>query len=169
MIVGRLLSPTHATPPLLVAADLGEVGMQVWWRSGELLAGNPQAEGRPGLRPLEDASERLTLPTDLSGWTSIGGRCPEPPAARMTLDNQEVTVSLVTTPTSDQVVRLAAEGTILAENTLGRPAAVCSIHLVEADRFPGPEILVTWRLDSGDPASTVNGLTVFRIPETARY
>jgi hypothetical protein len=169
MCTGCLLAPASAAPPLLVAADLGEVGMQTWWRQGELLAGNPQAEGRPGLRPLEDANERLTLPADLSGWTSIGSRCGALPTASTTLDGQKVTVSIVTDPISQQIVRLAAADTILAENTLGRPAKICSIHIVEADRIPGPEILVSWRLGSGDPATTVNGLTVFRVPETARY
>ena len=167
-LAALLLSPAPpAAPPLLVAADLGEPDMMVWWRSGDLLTGNPKAEGRPGLRPL--ATEGPTvLPDDLSGWTPVGESCTEPPVATGTIDSADVKVTVIADPAAHQIVRLTAGKHILAENTLGRPATVCSVMLAEADALPGPEILVSWRVGEGTD-SAIRGLTVFRVPETARY
>jgi hypothetical protein len=163
-----LTPPAVAAPPLLRAADMGEPGMQVWWQANDLLAGNPDAEGRPGLRPLV-ADSRLSLPVDLSAWSRIGETCTDEPSAQGTLHGVAVKVTVVTDPTAQQVVRLVTGETVLAENTLGRPATVCSIHLVEADNLPGPEILISWRLAAGTDEPMIQGLTVFRVPETARY
>lgn len=169
MLLLLMLAPAapSAAPPLLVAADLGEPGMKVWWRSGDLLTGSPAAAGRPGLRPLTTDGP-ITLPDDLSGWTPVGEDCAEPPTATGTIDKTEVRVSVIADPTAHQIVRLTAGEHILAENTLGRPATVCSVTLAEADALPGPEILVSWRVGEGTPAA-IRGLTVFRVPETARY
>ena len=162
-----LLSQAAAAPPLLVAADIGEAGMMVWWRDGDLLAGSTTTDGRPGVRPLAQG-QPLALPADLSGWKPLGQRCDDTPSAQATIDGNTVTVSIVTDPTAQQIVRLTTGEVTLAENTLGRPAKICSVHIGQADALPGQEVLVTWRLGE-DPASTINGLTVFRIPETARY
>ncbi|MFT4979506.1 MAG: hypothetical protein ACI8S6_005417, partial [Myxococcota bacterium] len=37
------------------------------------------------------------------------------------------------------------------------------------DNLPGPEILISWRLAAGTDEPMIQGLTVFRVPETARY
>jgi hypothetical protein len=155
-----------AEPPLVLAADIGAQEMKIWWRPGELLVGDPASEKRPGLRPLiSDAS--LTLPTDLSAWTPVGETCQDPPRTEATLDGQPVIVSIHTDPTQQQLVRLIAGDRLIAENTLGRPVQVCEIRINEADPLPGPEVIIAWRF--GEGAQEIRGLTVFRVPKTARY
>ena len=145
---------------------MGDRNMQIWWRAGELLVGDPTSEARPGLRPLiSDAP--LILPEDLSGWTPVGEVCQEPPRAEATIDGQPVTASIHTDPTQQQLVRLIASERLIAENTLGRPVQVCEIRISEADPLPGPEVIIAWRFGEGE--SQIRGLTVFRVPLTARY
>lgn len=156
----------HAEPPLILAADIGDRGMQIWWRPGELLVGDTASPTRPGLRPLiSDAP--LILPEDLSVWTPVGETCQDPPRAEAMLDGQPVTVSIHTDPTQQQLVRLIASERLIAENTLGRPVQVCEIRLDEADPIPGHEVIVAWRF--GEGVDQIRGLTVFRVPQTARY
>ena len=155
-----------AEPPLVLAADIGAQEMQIWWRPGELLVGDPNSESRPGLRPLlSDAP--LSLPPDLSAWTPVGETCQQPPRAEATLDGQPVIASIHTDPTQQQRVRLIAGDRLIAESTLGRPVDVCEIRIDEADSLPGPEVIVAWRF--GDGEQQIRGLTVFRVPKTARY
>jgi hypothetical protein len=155
-----------AEPPLVLAADIGDRGMRIWWRPGELLVGDPASEVRPGLRPLiSDAP--LILPADLSAWTAVGETCQDPPRAEALLDGQPVTASIHTDPTQQQMVRLIAGDRLIAENVLGRPVQICELRIDEADPLPGPEIIIAWRFGEGE--QQIRGLTVFRVPRTARY
>ena len=159
-------SAVHAEPPLVLAADIGDRSMQIWWRPGELLVGDPTSPSRPGLRPLVSDAP-LILPEDLSVWTPVGETCQDTPRAEATLDGQLVTASIHTDPTQQQQVRLIASERLIAENTLGRPVQVCELRINEADSLPGPEVIVAWRFGEGE--AQIRGLTVFRVPQTARY
>lgn len=156
----------QAEPPLVLAADIGAQGMMIWWRPGELLVGDPASSERPGLRPII-SNAPLILPEDLSAWTAVGETCQDTPHAEATLNGQPVTVSIHTDPTQQQQVRLIASERLIAETPLGRPVQVCEIRLSEADPLPGPEVIIAWRFGEGD--DQIRGLTVFRVPQTARY
>ena len=157
-----LLPPALAAPPLLLAADIGEPGLRIWWRSGELLVGNTEQSDRPGLKPLVSDAP-MVLPADLTGWSPVGETCQDPPRATLLHKGQSIVASVVTDPAEQQWVRLTAGDRVIAENTLGRPVSVCEIRVVDADLIPGPEVLIAWRFED------ISGLTVFRIPDTALY
>ena len=166
LLLLTVCGPAAAEPPLILAADIGDHGMHIWWRPGELLVGDPSSEARPGLRPLiSDAP--LILPEDLSEWTPVGETCQESPRAEASLEGQPVVVSIHTDPTRQLMVRLIAGNRLIAENTLGRPVQVCEIRIDEADPLPGAEVIIAWRFGEGE--SQIRGLTVFRVPRTARY
>ena len=160
-------SSSFAAPPLILAADVGEPGMEVWWREGDLLVGSPQQDGRPGMRPLSEQKERLQLPADLTGWTRLGKTCQDKPLATSLLDEAAITATISTDPAGHQIARVQDGQRVLAENTLGRPVTVCALALVQADALPGLELLVLWTL--GEGADPIRGLTVLRVPEMARY
>ncbi|MEL6346702.1 MAG: hypothetical protein AAFV53_26550 [Myxococcota bacterium] len=153
-------------PPLILAGDVGGAGTRAWLKEGDLLVGTPDAPGRPGVRPLVSEAA-LVLPDDLTGWTPLGEACAEDPAATAKIDDTDVTAAVSVDPTGKQIVRLQAGELILAERVLARPATICQIVIAQADTLPGPELLILWRL--GDNADDLRGVTVFRIPETARY
>lgn len=150
-----------AAPPLVVAVDEAEPGLRAWWREGELLVAPPEGDPRPGVRPLVGPAP-VVLPTDLAGWTPLLGECPErPPTAALPIGERTVTVGLTQTDQS-LVLRMQIGERTVAEGALGRPAMACSLHVGQADALPGYEVLLGWRTAAG-----VNGLTVFRVPETA--
>lgn len=161
-----LQAPTaRAAPPLVLAADVAETGLRAWWRPGELLVGQPAQPGQPGLRPLVSLTP-MVLPQDLAEWATLGETCVTRPESSADLDGQRVQAR-VTTSGEGPVIQVVAGEKVLAENALGRPARICEVLLAEADALPGPEVLVAWRLElqTGDE---LRGLTVYRVPETAR-
>jgi len=158
LLAGSLLA--HAVPPLMPATDVAQLGLVGWWREGELLVGVPQVEGRPGVRPLVSTTP-TALPTDLSGWEPVGHTCQAPPrglASVRGLPMEGVVLGDEKTP----VIALIQGDRIMAQNTLGRPALVCEIRIVQADKLPGLELVVAWRTQR---EAGIQGITVFRIPE----
>lgn len=147
----------HALPPLVAAADIAQPHVVAYHRPGEFWVGAPTQAGRPGLRPLDDLQPR-TLPTNLEAFSLLGETCNNPPTDEALFGGRPVTASVVG-DTLHPVVRLHRDGRPIAQSLLGRPAAVCSLHLVEADGVPGPELVVVWDLP------TVRGYTVYRVPE----
>ncbi|NOY25449.1 MAG: hypothetical protein GXP62_06205 [Oligoflexia bacterium] len=156
----------RATPPLVPAADVAEVGLHAWWRSGELVMGLPDREGRPGLRPL-DSLVPVVLPDDLHEWAAVGETCVTRPESGGEIDGQRV-LAKVRATAQGPVIELLAGDQVLAENALGRPAQVCEVLLVQADKLPGLEVIVAWRMELGPDQPGLRGLTVYRVPETAR-
>lgn len=161
-----LSSVAVAAPPLVPAADVADVELRAWWRAGELVVGMPDQAGRPGLRPLESLAPTV-LPDDLDDWAAVGDSCVTRPESRGDLDGQRV-VAKVTASAEGPVIQLLSGKTLLAENALGRPARVCEILLAEADALPGPEVVVAWRMELGADQGELRGVTVYRVPETAR-
>lgn len=157
-------SVLHATPPLVLAADVAETGLRVWWRPGDLLIGPPAGDPRPGMRPLCGPAE-VAIPTEISGWTALGATCPGVLAHTFNLDGEPATATPEGTWEAP-VIRLRSKGRVIAEAPLGRPGRVCEIAVGEADAVPGLEVMVTWRL--GEGASELRGLNIYRIPDTAR-
>lgn len=159
-----LLHTALAVPPALVpAADLVQPGLEVWWREGELLAGVPSKEGRPGVRPLADPTP-MQMPANLSEWTAIGQVCREGPSPVVEMDALKVQASLGGTPEVPEV-ELRAGARVIASYPLGRPARPCALAVVQADELPGLEIVVVWRPPDDD---ALRGLRIFHIPDTAR-
>ena len=162
-----LLALALSAPPLMPVLDLAEPGVVAWWREGELLVGVPGREGRPGLRPLVDLSP-ITLPEDLTAFELLGADCAEGPvsSAAATIDGHPVRLEVTSAEGAPILRLLGQDDRVLATNTLGRPARICALRLVQADALPGLEAIVSWR--TGEATAEVAGLSVFRIPETAR-
>lgn len=166
LLLGLILTLGWAAPPLILTRDVGGAGMQAWFKPGDLLVGTPNIAGRPGMRPLISDAQ-MVLPVDLEGWTPIGDTCQDPPRATNTINNVQVTATVTVDPTGHQIARLRAGDLILAEGAFTRPAQICALVLAEVDPLPGMELLIAWRL--GDKPDDLRGLTVYRVPETARY
>lgn len=150
-----------AAPPLVVAVDEAEPGLRAWWREGELLVAPPAGDPRPGVRPLVGPAP-IVPPTELAGWTALHGECPErAPTAALPVGEHTATVN-VEAAEQNLVVRLQLDERTIAEGALGRPARACSLHVGQADGLPGYEVMLGWQTAAG-----VQGLTVFRVPETA--
>jgi hypothetical protein len=150
-----------AAPPLVVAVDEAEPGLRAWWREGEVLVAPPAGDPRPGVKPLVGPAP-IVLPDDLEGWTPLLGECPErPPTAALPVGGRTATV-LVDASEKNVMLQVKLEDRVIAEGALGRPAVPCSLHIGQADALPGYEVLLGWRTPAG-----VQGLTVFRVPETA--
>ena len=147
-------------PPLMPAADVAQVGLVAWWRQGELLVGIPDSDERPGMRPLVNPTP-TPLPGDLSGWEPVGHSCQDMPHA-VALVGQHPVEGVVLGDDAQPIIALVQGDRVLAQNTLGRPAQVCEIRIVQADQLPGMELVVAWRTADKPP---VSGITVFRIPE----
>jgi len=160
-----LLLTALAAPPLMPAADVAEPGLQAWWKQGELLLGHPEQEGRPGLKPLVNLNP-VVLPEDLAGWVRLGESCVPRPESSREVEGERLTAS-VTASTEGPVVQVLSGERVVAQNALGRPAQVCEVLLAEADAIPGPEVIVAWRMELAGQAD-LRGITVFRVPETAR-
>lgn len=158
------LSTAFAVPPLVQAADLAAPGMEVWWREGELLAGEPTQPGRPGLRPLSDLAP-LALPVDLTGWTPLGDPCVPGATDHAMLDTVAVDADVIGDKEAP-VIRLRAGQRLVASAALGRPAHICALRVVQADALPGLEIIVVWRPLEED--ANLRGLVVYHIPDAAR-
>lgn len=153
-----------ATPPLVLAADVADAGLRVWWRVGDLLIGPPSGDPRPGMRPLIGPAE-VAIPVDLAGWSALGETCAATLSVTFPLDGEPATATAEGT-WELPVIRLRSRGRVIAEAPLGRPGRVCEIAVGEADAVPGLEVLVTWRLGGG--SSELRGLNIYRIPDTAR-
>ena len=152
-----LILSAEALPPLVSAADIAQPNVVAFHRHGEFWVGAPNQPGRPGLRPLDDLQPR-TLPSNLDDYSLLGNTCTNPPTDNALFGGLPVTAT-VSGDTLHPVIRLHQEGRPIAQSLLGRPAAVCSLHLIEADSVPGPELVVVWDLP------TVRGYTVYRVPE----
>ncbi|MBL8617651.1 MAG: hypothetical protein JNM72_18735 [Deltaproteobacteria bacterium] len=154
----------QALPPLEVLHSTAAEELHVWWRAGELMVAQSKAPGSPARWPL-DPGRAGQLPAVLVGWTPVGQTCGAPPEARATLDGAPA-VARVEGSAELPVITLSRDGARVAQGALGQPATVCAMALVEADAVPGPELLVLWRLDG--PSRPLRGLTVMRVPQTAR-
>ena len=153
-----LIHQAHALPPLVTAADIAQPGLQAYVKPGEFWVGIPDDEGRPGLRPLVDLKPRV-LPMQLDAFTTIGSTCQPAPTDTSTFGG----LPLRATVGGDAIhptVRVELQERPIAESLLGRPATICSLHLVQADEMPGPELIVAWRFEA------VRGFTVYRVPES---
>jgi hypothetical protein len=155
-----LSGAAHATPPLMPATDVAQVGLVGWWRTGELLVGIPDAPDRPGMRPLVSTTP-APLPGDLSSWEPVGHSCEDPPRGVAAIGSNAVE-GVVLGDEVQPVIALMQGDRIVAQNALGHPATVCEIRIVQADKLPGLELVVAWRMTGEAP---VQGITVFRIPE----
>lgn len=161
---GLWAAEAWALPPLEVLHTTAAEELHVWWRAGELMVAQSKAPGSAARWPL-DPGRSGQLPEVLVGWTPIGQTCGAPPEARATLDG-EPAVARVEGSAELPIITLSRAGARVAQGALGQPASVCAMALVEADGIPGPELLVLWRLDG--PSRPLRGLTVMRVPQTAR-
>jgi hypothetical protein len=155
-----LASSAQATPPLMPATDIAQVGLVAWWRQGELLVGVPSAPDRPGMRPLVSTMP-APLPSDLSSWEPIGHTCQPSPRGLGSLGKTPIE-AVVIGDEEQPIIALMMQKRVVAQNALGHPAQVCEIRIVQADQLPGLELIIAWRM-GGDGAA--RGVTVFRIPE----
>jgi len=153
----------HAVPPLMPATDVAQVGLVAWWRQGELLVGIPDAEDRPGMHPLVN-NMPTPLPGDLSSWEPVGHTCDDHPRGVAAIGDAAVE-AVVLGDAVQPVIALMQGERVIAQNALGRPAQVCEIRIVQADKLPGLELVVAWRTEGDTP---IQGITVFRIPEALR-
>jgi hypothetical protein len=162
MILLALLQTALAVPPLVVAADEAETGLRAWWREGDLMVGPAEGDPRPAVRPLAGAAPSV-LPENMDDWKPLLALCtPQPPPVAFALGEGRAT-ALVTPTAGTLVVRVRVEDRVVAEGALGRPAVPCSLTVGQADTLPGQEVMLGWQTPAG-----VSGLTVFRIPDTAR-
>ena len=150
------------------ATDVAQVGLVGWWRQGELLVGVPSAPDRPGMRPLLSATP-TPLPGDLSGWEPIGHTCQDDPRGIGALGNEAVE-AVALGDEVQPVISLIQGQRVIAQNALGHPAQICEIRIVQADKLPGLELVVAWRMTRAEPqeatdSEPVQGITVFRVPE----
>lgn len=160
------LAPARAAPPLVLVADVAEEGLRAWWRAGELVVGKPAEPGRPGLRPLSSLLPAV-LPDDLDRWAEVGEDCVPHPESQADLEGQRVTARVLAT-SEGPLIQLVVGETLLAENAIGRPVRICEVLLAEADALPGLEVIVAWRMERAPGPGELRGLTVYRVPETAR-
>lgn len=163
-MLSLLISTAFAVSPLILAADMAAPDLEVWWRDGEILAGSPGREGRPGVRPLVDIAP-IAMPRDLGAFTQLGRGCAGPLGATFKLDALEVEAEMAGTP-EEPVIQLRAGQRLLAASGLQRPMHVCAVHVVQADALPGLEVVVVWQ--PPENLSNLGGLTVFHIPDLAR-
>ena len=153
-----LTHQAHALPPLVTAADIAQPGLQAYVKPGEFWVGMPENDARPGLRPLVDLKPRV-LPLHLDAFTAVGATCQTTPTDTSSFGGLPLTAS-VGGDSIHPTIRVELEERPIAESLLGRPATICSVHLVQADEMPGPELIVAWRIEA------VRGFTVYRVPES---
>lgn len=171
-VLAGLHPPARAALPLVLVADVADLGLRAWWRPGELVLGKPDEAGRPGLRPLVSLAP-VVLPVDLESWAALGEACVSRPESRAREDGARLRAQVLASA-EGPVIQLLDGQELLATNALGRPAQVCDLLLAEADAMPGLEVIVSWRLELGGerPAegggAELRGYTVYRVPETAR-
>lgn len=153
-----LIQPAHALPPLVTVADIAQPGLHAYVKPGEFWVGMPGDDARPGLRPLVDLKPRV-LPLQLDSFTTIGSTCQTNPTDTSIFGGMPLTAT-VGGDAIHPTVRVELKERPIAESLLGRPATICSVHLVEADAMPGPELIVSWQI------AAVRGFTVYRVPES---
>ena len=153
-----------AAPPLVFVMDTAEPGLRAWWREGDLLLAPKEGDPRPAIRPLAGKAS-VVVPADMTGWTALGETCNDNPHVDVDLDGVAAQV-VAEGPWAEPKVRLLVGERVLAQARLGRPARLCDAHAGQLDGLPGPEVVVAWRFGDGD--EEVRGITVFRIPDTAR-
>ena len=154
----------HALPPLETVQATAGVGLRVWWRQGALMVAASGEAGAPFSYPLQP-TKKGELPATLSGWSPLGETCALRPEATIELDGELATARVV--GTADRPVLALVRGRRrVAAGALGQAAEICALFLGEADSIPGPELLVLWRI--GEGAAQLRGLTIMRVPDTAR-
>jgi hypothetical protein len=154
-------SPAHALPPLLLAVDTADPGLRVFVRPGDLLLAGPTGDERPAVRPLLGPGP-VPLPPSLDGWAALHAPCDGGTSAAFLRDGKPAEARLSVGPAAVEVAVLV-EGRRVAEGALARPVSPCRLVVAEADALPGPEVIFTWTGPGG-----ARGLTVWRVPETAR-
>lgn len=154
----------RALPPLEPVHATAGVGMRVWWRPGALMVAASGEPGAPFTYPLE-INKKGTLPPTLSGWSPLGETCAPRPEAAIELDGEPAVAKVIGTPERPGLALTRGRRRVAA-GPLGQAAEICALFLGEADGIPGPELMVLWRI--GEGPSQLRGLTVMRVPDTAR-
>jgi hypothetical protein len=156
------ISPAvEAVPPLVPATDVAQPNLQAWWRPGDFIVGVDGSPGQPAMRPLVNVTP-MVLPIDISNYEKLGVECQDDVRAEGEFGGQPIAGSIAGDPMNPQI-QITREGRLIAENTLGRPASICEIRIVQADHVPGLELIVAWKIDA--ESSPIHGFTVYRIPE----
>ena len=158
------LQTAFAASPLVPAYETLDCALRAWWRPGDLFVAPGAGDPRPGLHPLGSAVEAAAPPAG-DGWQRIGERCEPAASATFDLRGQTATVRLEG-PWSAPLLRVRVGERIAAEQSLGHPAHLCALQVVEADATPGLEILLLWR--AMPEVAVAQGLTVFHLPEALR-
>jgi hypothetical protein len=159
--VALCAAPAQALPPLLLAVDTADPGLRVFLRPGELLLAGPTGDDRAAVRPLAGPGP-VPLPASLDGWSALHAPCDGALTAAFSRDGRPAEARLAVSPAAVEAT-VWVEGRLVAQGALARPVTPCRLAVAEADALPGPEVIFTWTGPGG-----VRGLTVWRVPDTAR-
>jgi hypothetical protein len=159
-----------ATPPLLTAAEVVGVSIEVFVKPGAITLIQGSADGtQTALRPLVSDTAG-PVPPDLSTWTRLRrSPCLAPATFRWKRHGAAAVVRVAGT-WEEPMVEVLVNGTVVAMGRVGRPARICALHAQDLDAIPGEEIVVLWQTSPNQPPSGANtlGVSLLRIPETAQ-
>ena len=148
-----------AAVPLTIEADIVGENLEFWWKDGHFMTVSKKTQ--QSMKPLND-SKVHSIPTDLDTWGQLGKVCLLPQSHEFLLG--EMNLQIRSTPIVEkQIISIQVfyKDLLIAENTIPRMVEICTYHVVQADKVIGPELIVTWKM-----SEKINGVTVFRIPET---
>lgn len=161
-------------PVLELAATASTVDGTILFRPGDLLVGQPDLPGRPGVRPLAGEAP-VTVPSDTTGFEDLGAACRRSVSGAMDATPRllargdlgadgQVEHAVVRRPeaTAAPEVQVFRGEVLLARGWLPMPATPCGGLIAEPDEGHAPALLVTWT-STGALGTTV-GVTVFRLP-----
>lgn len=150
-----------AIPPLLPAADIAQPDLQAWWKHGDFIVAVPDSPSKQAMRPLVSPAP-IILPSALGTYERLGVQCQDPPQATGIYGGIPI-VGVISGDSMNPRVQVLRNGRPIAENLLGRPAAICEMRLVQADTVPGLELIVGWQINT--EFKPIKGFTIYRIPE----
>ena len=156
MLLGNF---AHSAVPLTIEADLVGENLDFMWRTGHFLTVSKKTS--QSMKPLED-DKIHPVPADIDKWENIGKECSD--TENYTFQLGEMNLQIRSKPILEKKIisiQVYYKDLLIAENTIPRMVSLCSFHVVQADQVIGPELIVTWKM-----SESINGVTIFRIPET---
>ncbi len=125
-------------PELVVQGSVTTVSGVVYFQPGDLLVGNPDLSGRPGLRPLEP-DQLAMLPADLGAYEELSAGCVQPPPPR-----SRAAAPSAPTPASAEPAPVSAgpEDQVLARGDLGGDGVVERVRVVRSSELSAPSVQV---------------------------
>jgi hypothetical protein len=155
----------HSNHPLLQSTEIIDEGLDLYWKEGQIMV--VSQSNKTAYYPFGSPPQKLQpLPSSFDDWKQLESTCvPDQKSisSKVITRDVEFTAEAKSTDIGIQV-QWSMKDNVLSDGMIMQQAIPCGIYILQADALEGLEIIVVWKFEP-----KLEGITIFRIPDTVNY